>query len=324
MGKFIDFIINFDEDPKKMGLQILQHLTVNRLEAKKPCVIFIGGDSGEGKSSLGLKIVDAVNTHYGIKTIDVLNDCVVYLPIEYLTKLDQAIHWKLQGRPDLKDLHVLMIDEAREVIRAKDWQSFINRAIADCNAMTRHLKPMVLIVISQFIKDIDREVRYTLSFYVECLRPLSGRTRVKFERIWKDTFDLERPKLCKRPVVGWLKDNGSMSKFIPTFEANMPPRDIWKKYDTTAFNAKSKILRMHIEETIRRIEKQVSIYDKVQSLVNYYLKNPDQMMAIIDPRYKKFRLRPEFKDMHDITPSEIKELEKRLHVELKNKGLIGE
>lgn len=323
MGKYIDFVIDYNSDSKIMGKQILKNITVNRLRANKPCIIFIGGDSGEGKSSMGLKIVDAVNESYGVNTVDVLDDCVVYLPVEYLRKLDNCLHWKRYKRKDLKNLHVLMIDEAREVVHARDWFTFINRAIADCNAMSRRIKPLVLIVISQFIKDIDSSIRYTLSFYVECQRPLTGRTNVSFERIWKNTYDLERPRLCKRPLVGWIVNNGSRSKFYPRFEANMPSREIWKKYDEANFNAKSKILRKRIEETINKMEKDVNIFDKVQSLVDYYIKNPDQLTMIIDPHYKKFRLRKEFKDMHDITNVEVTEFRNRMEVALREKGLLA-
>jgi len=323
MGKYIDFIIDYNEDPKIMGEHILQNITVNRLKAKKPCIIFIGGDSGEGKSCMGLKIVDAVNKKYDIDTLDTLNDSVVYLPVEYLTKLDNCLHWKQCGRKDLKDLHVMMIDEAREVVRARDWYTFINRAIADCNAMSRRIKPMVLIVISQFIKDIDSAIRYTLTYYAECQRPLSGRTRVNLERVWKNTYDLERPRLCKRPLRGYIRSDNTMSKFYPKFEANMPNRKIFNKYDEENFNAKSKILRKRIEETINKMKKQVDIFDKVQALVDYYFKNPDQLTTIIDPRYKKFRLRKNFKDMHEITSIEQKEFEKRLEEKLKEKGMIA-
>lgn len=323
MGKFIDFIIDYNNDPKVMGKQILQNITVNRLKAKKPCIIFIGGDSGEGKSCLGLKIVDVVNKYYGIKTAEVLNDCVVYLPIEYLTKLDNCLHWKKNKREDLKNLHVIMIDEAREVVRARDWYTFLNRAISDCNAMSRRIKPLVLIIISQFIKDIDREIRYTLSFYVECQRPLTGRTRVSFERIWKNTYDLERPKLCKRPLVGFIKDGKNYSKFYPRFEANLPPKEIFNRYDEENFKAKSRILRKRIEETIRKMEKQVNIFSKVDSLVKFYIEHPDQIMKILDPKYKKgFRIRKDFKDMHDITKTELEEFEKRIYKEGLKKDLF--
>lgn len=323
MGKYIDFIIPYDEDPAIMGRNILKNITTNRLKAKKPCIIFIGGDSGEGKSYTGLKIIDAVNTEYGINTLDTLDDSVVYIPIEYLQKLDNILFWKKKQRKDLKNMHVLMIDEAREVVRARDWYTFLNRAISDCNAMSRSIKPMVLIVVSQFIKDIDSAIRYTLSFYVECQRPLTGRTRVNFERVWKNTYDLERPRLCKRPLVGYIDYGNTMSKFYPRFEAKMPNKELYKKYDKQSFNAKSTILRKRIEESIQRINKDIgTIYDKVGELVKYYATHPDQMLLIKDPRYKKFRIRTDFKKMHDITSVELKEFEKRLYEKLSEQGII--
>jgi len=323
MGKFIDFIIDYNPDPKVMGKQIITNITVNRLRANKPCIIFIGGDSGEGKSCAGLKIISAVNDYYGIDSLETLNDTVVYLPIQYLTKLDNVLFWKRKDRRDLKDLHVLMIDEAREVVRARDWYTFLNRAISDCNAMSRKIKPMVLIVVSQFIKDIDSAIRYTLTFYAECMRPLTGRTRVNFERIWKNTYDLERPRLCKRPLVGYIKYEHTQSKFYPRFEANMPDRELFKKYDEENFRAKSTILRKRIEETIHKMNRDIgTVFNKVEDLVKYYSTNPGQLQLIIDPRYKKFRIRKEFKDMHEITRTEQIEFEKRLHEKLTSMGLL--
>jgi ABC-type oligopeptide transport system ATPase subunit len=323
MGKFIDFSIPYNDDPRVMGKQVMQHITVNRLKAKKPCIIFISGDSGEGKSSLGLKILDAVNDSYGVDTFDTLHDCIVYLPVQYLTKFDNILHWKKYNRTDLKDAHVLIVDEAREVVNAKDWHTFINRAVASCTNMSRRIKPMVYILISQFITDIDSDMRHTLSFYSECQRPLTGRTRVTFERVWKNTYDLQRPRLCKRPLVGWVVDGDSRSKFYPKFEATMPDKKIFNKYDEESYRAKSKILRQRIEETIRKMEKQVNIYDKVEALVDFYVKNPDQLSTIIDPRYQKFRLRKQFKDMHEVTRTEQIEFEKRLQERLQERGICA-
>jgi len=80
---------------------------------------------------------------------------------------------------------------------------------------------------------------------------------------------------------------------------------------------------MRIEETLNRMRKQVNIFDKVESLVTYYIKNPDQLTTIIDPRYKRFRLRPQFQDMHEITRTEKIEFEKRLQEELEKKGMLA-
>lgn len=323
MGKYIDFVIDYNDDAHVMGKNILQNITVNRLKAKKPCIIFIAGDSGEGKSSLGLKILCAVNESYGVDTYETLHDSVVYIPIEYLSKFDNILHWKRQKRMDLKNVHVLIVDEAREVVNAKDWHTFINRAVASCTNMSRRIKPMVYIVISQFITDIDSDMRHSLSFYAECQRPLSGRTRVTFERVWKNTYDLQRPRLCKRPLVGWVVDGNSRSKFYPKFEANMPERKIFNKYDEASYHAKSVILRKRIEETLKKMEKQLNVFDKVASLVDYYIKNPDLLSQIIDPNFKKFRLRKEFREMHDITNTEKVEFKKRLEERLKEKSMLA-
>jgi len=154
------------------------------------------------------------------------------------------------------------------------------------------------------------------------MRPLTGRTRVTFERVWKNTYDLQRPRLCKRPLVGWIVDGTTRSKFYPKFEAKMPNRKIFNKYDEESFRAKSKILRMRIEETIKKMQKQVNVFDRVEALVEYYIKSPDQLTTIIDPRYKKFRLRKQFKEMHDITRIEQIEFEKRLQEKLQEKGIV--
>lgn len=323
MGKFLDFIIDYDEDPETMGIQILQNITVNRLEAHKPCILFLSGDSGEGKSYAGLKILDIVNKYYDIDTLETLDDSVMYLPTEYLTKLDNCLFWKDNKRPDLKNLRVLMIDEAREVVKARLWQSFLNQAIADCSAMSRSVKEIVLIVVSQFIKDIDSAVRYTLNFYAECQRPLTGSTQLKLERVWKNTYDLERPRLCKRPLVGYLDHGNRRSKFYPQFEVHMPPKEIYKRYDHNTFQAKSRILRKKIEETLKRLNKEIGHeFDKVQDLVTYYVDHPEQIKVIRDPKYKKFRLRKNFRDIHDITHIEAVEFEKQLLEKLAEKGMI--
>jgi len=324
MGKYIDFIIKYDDDPEVMGQQILQNITCHRLEANKPCIIFIGGDSGEGKSYTGLKIVDAVNKNYDVNTVEHLDDSVIYLPIEYMNKMDNCLFYKKNNRMDLKNLRVLMIDEAREVIRARLWYTFLNRAIRDCNAMSRKIKPIVLLVISQFIKDIDSAVRYTLSFYAECQRPLTGPTRVQFERVWKNTYDLERPRLCKRPLVGYIDYGDSMAKFYPRMEARKPPKEIYELYDEHNFRAKSVILRKRIEETIRVLQKEIGHeFDKVEELVKYYVGHPEQISLIKDAKYKKFRLRAQFRDMHELTNVEAAEFQKRLLERLEEQGLAA-
>lgn len=322
VGKYIDFIVDRSDNPEELGRAVLRNITCNRLRAKKPCVVFLTGDSGEGKSFTGLKFLDVVNEEYGIDTLETLNDSVVYTPLEYTQKLNNMLYYKKNNRMDLKNLRVIMIDEAREVVKARLWHSFINMAIADCNAMSRSIKPLVIIVISQFIKDIDSNIRYTLTYYGRCARPLSGRTHFDLFRVWKDDLDLERPRLRKRRVKGYLVSNKRYSLFKPEFEVKLPDKRIVEKYEAENFTAKSKILRKKLEDLMKMLERQMGHeFDKVNMLVDHYIQNPDSMRLIVQRYRNKIRVKKEFKQMHDLTNIEVSEFEKLLIERLAQKGM---
>jgi hypothetical protein len=318
MGKYIDFIVPYSSDPEELGSTIIEHITCNRLQAKKPSVIFLTGDSGEGKSYTGLKILDIVNQYYGIDTIRYLNDQVVYTPLEYTRKLDAILHDK-----EFKKVRILMIDEAREVIRAQLWYTFINRAIADCNAMSRRIKPLVLLIVSQFIKDIDSDVRRTLVYYGKCARPLKGRTQFELWRIWKDDSDIERPRLRKRRIKGYVKNNGVYSTLIPNFEVKIPPKKIVDIYEDQNFESKSKILRKKLEDLMKILDKELGHeFDKVNELVDFYLKRPDMLRMIIQRKRNRITVKQQFRKMHELTNIEIHEFEKLLIQRLADKGIV--
>jgi ribose 1,5-bisphosphokinase PhnN len=56
-----------------------------RLEEKKPSIIFLGGDSGEGKSMAALRILEK-----GQEDIDLVNQ-VIYTPYEYPSKVKNML-----------------------------------------------------------------------------------------------------------------------------------------------------------------------------------------------------------------------------------------
>jgi len=325
MGKYIDFVVHEQADPEQTGKHILQHLTVNRLRAKKPCVILVVGDSGEGKSFTALKIAEVVNNYYNVDTLKTINDFIVYTPLEYTQKLDNILH-NNEKRQDIKNLRVLMIDEAREVVRSHLWHSFINQAISDCNAMSRRIKPLVIIVVTQFVKDIDSAVRRTITYYGKCARPLTGSTRFDLFRVWKDDHDLERPKLRKRKVKGYIiSKQKQYSLYTPEFEVHLPDKKIINAYEHQNFEAKSKILRKKLEDMLKMLEKDIGHeFDKVHALVNHYINNPDNLRLIITRRYNKIRVKKEFKQMHDLTNIEVSEFEKLILEKLAQKGLAVE
>src|SRR3990172_1749681 len=112
--------------------RILYSLIVKRIKHKKPCVIFISGDSGEGKSWSGISLQDIILETQGINLAEYFTDVNIFTPLEYPKKLDRLLYNK-----ELKKVNVICLHEAREVIRAKDWRSFLTQSIADVNALSR-------------------------------------------------------------------------------------------------------------------------------------------------------------------------------------------
>lgn len=317
MGKFTDFVVNYNENPEELGKEIIKSITINRLKAKKPSIIFITGDSGEGKSYTGIEVLEIVNEATGVDTLKYLNDQIIYTPLEYTRKLDKILFDK-----KLKKVKVILIDEARELVKAKLWHSFINQAIADCNAMSRRIKPLVLIIVSQFVSDIDSDVRRTIMFYGKCARPLKGRTNFTLHRIWKDDRDIERPRLRKRGLKGYIIKDGVYSVFKPKFTIKLPPKEVINKYEEQNFEAKSKIIRKKLENLMKMLDKEIGHeFDKVKELVDFYIKKPEMLKMIIERKHNKIKVKSKFRAMHDLTPIEVSEFQKLLIQELAKKGM---
>jgi len=318
MGKFIDFVVEWSDDPELLGHRIIQHITVNRLRAKKPVIIGLTGDSGEGKSYTALKIVDIINEYYGIDTAEHIDDIVVYTPLEYTKKLDRLLFDK-----SLKRIHTLIIDEGRELIKAKLWYDFVRQAISDVNAMHRQIKPLCVVVVSQDFGDVLKDVRKTMTFYGRCYRPLYGNTNFELYRLWKDESDLENIKLRKRRLRGYIVKNGRRNLFIcGRFRVKLPRKEIIEKYEQLSFERKAKIIRQKLETLLKQIEKEIGPgFDKIEQLVNWYAERPELLNMILERKRNKIRVRKEFKQMHDLTTTELKEFERRLLEKLAEKGL---
>lgn len=318
MGQFIDFVVEYTESPEELGQRILRNITVNRIRAKKPTIIGITGASSEGKSWTALKIADVVNEELGVDTAEVLDDIVVYTPLEYTRKLDRLLFDK-----ELRKVHTLMIDEGRELIKSKLWYDFVRQAIADVNAMHRQIKPLVVLIVSQDITDILKDVRRTLTFYGQCMRPLSGGVHFTLYRLWKDERDLENVKLRKRKLRGHIIKDGRKVVFtVNKFKVKAPRKEIIEKYEKLSFERKSKIIRGKLETLLKQIEKEIGHqFDKVEQLVTYYSEHPELLNIILERKRNKIRVKKEFKNMHDLTATEVKEFEKRLLERLAEKGL---
>ena len=316
MGLTIDFVVDWKDDPAEVGRSIIRNIVVGRLKYKKPVIIFIGGKSGEGKSYTGLKIMEIINDYFGVKT-DV-DSQVIYTPLEYGDKINKILFDKA-----FKNYRVIMIDEAREVISAKLWYSFINRALADINAMMRRVKPICIIVISQFIKDIDVSMRRTLNYYVKAKRPLGKRAQFKMWALWMDDRNIENPQLRKRRIKGLVSKNGRRFRFAPKyFEVTLPDKAVIDRYEVENYECKATIIKNKLSELMREIEKEVGTASKkVDIIVDYYAKHPENLHLVVQRSRGKFKIRKDIQKLHDLDKDELSTFKEKLMAKLERNGL---
>lgn len=318
-----DFVIPFDPDKdtqQDVTDRILYNLFIKRVKGKKPVVTFLGADSGEGKSWTYLKLAEILLRLQGIDIKDVLHDINVYIPLEYPKKLDRLLFDK-----ELKHVNIIGIHEARDAINAKDYQSFLARSIADINAQSRTVKRLMIFVISQFIRDITTDVRYTITYYCKIYRPIGKKARLMIYKLWKDDRDLEKPRLKKYKISGFLVyPNGKYRRFTPTyFEIERPSKEVRDAFEQKDYEAKATIIKRKINKLIKGLEKKADLQsDKVKIMVNWYLKHQDSLSLIGRRGKRGFKLKPDFKKMHDLDAQEIEDFKNELNKGLEERGLV--
>lgn len=322
---FCDFAIKYDPDKdtsEDIAKKIIYAIIVKRLKAHKPAICFIAGDSGEGKSYSGIRLQQLILEAQGIDIKDYFNEINVYTPLEYSQKID-----KLLFDPSLKKVNVICMHEAREVIKAKLWHSFVTQSVADINAMSRQIKRLCIIIISQFIRDITNDVRYTLNYYMKVRRPKGKRARLYIYVMWKDDRDLEKPKLRKRKLSGYLVyPNGRWQRFVPQYlELSKPDKELIDIFEKNDSEAKTGIIRDKLARLLKEMELDIGKQSKkVSALVEFHLKNIDSLDTI-GKRWKgKWIIRKEVKDMYGLNESEVNKFQSLLNEGLKNRGVIEE
>lgn len=317
-----DFLVKFDpavDSSEDLTKRILYSLFVMPIKQKKPRVLFISGDSGEGKSFSAIRLQELLCEIQGVDPVANFVAMNVFTPLEYANKLDALLHDK-----KLRKVNILCVHEARELIRAKNWHSFLAQAIADVNAMSRSIKRLCFIIISQFIRDITPDVRYTLHYYITMRRNRSD-TRMYISRVWKDDRDLEKPKLRKRKIFGYVVyPNGKRRKLRPNYLIIKKPNpllvEMFEKLDT---EAKASIIRRKLNRLVADLEMDLQGENKkVVDMVAFYMAKPDQMLGIGRVVGDKFKLDKKFKEMHDLDKKETEQFVVMLEQELKKKGAI--
>ncbi len=320
-----DFVVRYD--PKKdtiedISKRIIQSLFIGRLKQKKPCIIFIAGGSGEGKSWGSVRLQEELLEEQGLNLDHHINTINVFTPLEYAEKLDALLYNK-----EHKKVNIICVHEARELINAKEWYNFLNRAIGDVNAMSRRVKRLIIIIISQSIKDISNDVRHSIHYYCKAARPRGKRARIYIKKTWLDDRDLEKPKLRKRGINGFIvyPDDTYRRCKPPYLELSRPRKvniDFFEKAD---FESKSKILKNKIQKLIMGLKKELEIgNEKLETMVDFYSTHTENLTIIGKQRKNKWLLKPEVKKMHDLTDQEVKTFQDQLNEKLKEKGVIGE
>ena len=321
-----DFVITYDPKTDPMGTvgqKVLYHVIVRRLKGKKPAVLFIGGKSGEGKSYTALKLAELLLGMQGLDIAEYLDDVNVYTPAEYPVKLKAILHDKR-----LKKVNVLIVHEGRTLVSSKSWQSFTTQAIAHVNAMSRSIKRICFIIISQSIRDITVDIRHTIDFYCQAQRPIGRHVRLRINVMYMDERDLDNIKLRMRRLRGFMKnaETGRSRLLVPSFfEVTRPDKTIADLFDAADTKAKGSIIEKKMHKLIEAIRQETGEDDpKVSLMIDYYMKNPDNL-RLIGKRWRgKWKLKKEAALMHSLSEPEIKEFQNGLNDRFKQMELIDD
>lgn len=322
---FCDFVIQYnpekdtDEDIAK---KIIYSIWVKRVKANKPNVIFISGDSGEGKSFAALRVQELLCSISGLAAKDYIQAMNVYTPLEYPKKLDALLFNK-----SLKKVNILTVHEARELVKSKKWHTFINQAIGDVNAMSRSIKRLHFIIVSQFIRDISSDIRYTLNYYCKVSRPKGKRARLYINVMWKDDRDVEKPRLRKRRLSGYLiYPNGKRRQFMPKYlELSKPSPETVKEFEKKDREAKEDIIKRKMTKIVKEMEQDMDIDSgKVDAMIDYYSTHTDKIHTIIKKRGKKIYINKSIKKMHDLSDKDLKKFQQGLNERLIKIGFLND
>ena len=323
--KAYDFYIKYDPEKdtqEEIGRRIFKSIILNVMRYKKPRVVGIFGDSGEGKSYAALRIMEIILEEQGLEPIKYLKDINVFTPTEYPEKIKRLLDVE-----ELKKVNMLIVHEARNIVKAKLWHKFVTQAIADVNAMSRAIKRICFIIVSQFIRDITTDVRYTLNLYITADRPLGQQTRLRIYTLWKDDRDLEKPRLRKRRLQGWLvQPNGRRTLFRPKYIIiRKPSLEVYHLFDKLDFESKQAIIKNKLEQVVEEIKMEfVTENIRIEAMVNYYANNPEQLKTIGRRLKNKWVTNTDFCVLHNLLPQERKIFEEKLFERLVQKPLIDE
>jgi len=323
----IDFWVKFNplkDSPEELSRRILYSIFVKRTKAKKPVVAGVIAKSGEGKSYALNKISDELMYIQGIdflEHMDFFDTMTIANPLQYAEKLDKILYDK-----KYKKLNVMVVHDARTVVSSKNWRTFVNTAIADVNALSRAIKPLMFFFISQAFKDIDPNVRSTLTHYITVSRPNSGHySRMEISVIWNDERDIEKPKYRKRKIRGVVEyPDGRKRMFIPdSLYLKWLRKPLQERFEKLDYEGKSVILKNKMSKIMSEMKAEIGNDSiKIDSMVDWYFKNTDMLGSIARRNKNGWKVKNDLRNLHDLTPEECRLFERRLNDKMKDSDMI--
>jgi ABC-type dipeptide/oligopeptide/nickel transport system ATPase component len=326
MPKLYDFVVDYNPEKdtaETLTDKIIYAVWVRPLKANFPRVIFIGGESGSGKSHTCINLMVRMLKMQGVYTgKELLSRVNVFNPVEYGEKLNALLYDK-----ELKKVNVFAIQEGRQVVRAKLWHSLANQSIGDVNALSRSIKRIAFFILSQFIRDIDNDIRYTLNYYCKAERPINGKVKLYIKVMWKDDHDIEKPQLRTRNLRGYLRmPNGKYRRYSPPYMV-IPrlDKETAQYVDDLDFQAKKDVLERRINTLMEQMKLEQGIENsKVPAIIKAYAQDIDNLRFLGKMFKGKWRLNETMVKAFNLSDKEKKELQKGVIETLKVKGYFAE
>lgn len=303
----LDFIVEWQGSEEDTIREIISHILLTPIQYDFPNVVLVSGKSGHGKSLSVLKVLEFLMEKKKLNLRDYVESIVVMNPLQYTEKLDAILNDE-----KLKKVFCLQLDDARMVVGAENWASFVNIAIAHVNAISRSIKPLLLLVITQSIKDIDPKTRRTIDWEFKCRRSRFDYVKITPFRFWIDDTDPERPRLRKRRVKGVIKEAERNNTVLPIVKVKkLKDEKVLETYNKIMLEGKKKFLDSLMGNMLERIKKDMSKTDfsRVNELIEHFKKNPDNLKEYGEFKRKKWRLTPEGIKLLKLAPPAKREFE---------------
>jgi energy-coupling factor transporter ATP-binding protein EcfA2 len=309
-----DFMVEWQGDVQATTAKIFYNLFVKKIKADMPCVICITGKSGRGKSSVALHLADILFKQEGLDFAEYVNRAVVGSIKDFGPKTKAILSAK-----ELKDCFVLIIDEARVTVSSNEWSSLVNRAVVMVNALSRAVKPLMIIIVSQSLKDVDRATRDTIDYYIKVTRNYGQPAKIKIYEFYVDDKDIDKPHTKKKLVRGLITTNGQKDTIeLTRIEFPRVRDEVWEPYKKSMVESKNELLEQEFDKLAKALTDKEAGGDaqRVNNLVDFLWSNKYILNNFAKFSRKQWYLKPEFIKSFQVSDVEKKNIEKELRAKV--------